>query len=59
MEFKGRVHFDLSKPDGQYRKPSDVTKLHEYRPDFVFTPVEQGIRATVDWLVSHYPEARR
>jgi GDP-L-fucose synthase len=59
MDFKGRVRFDDSKPDGQYRKPSDPTKLRQYRPGFAFTPLSEGIRATVDWFVSRYPEVRQ
>ena len=58
MGFSGRVVFDASKPDGQYRKPSDVSKLRRYLPDFTFTSLEQGLRATIDCFLAHYPNIR-
>lgn len=58
MKFKGRVVFDASKPDGQFRKPSDTNKLRAYCPDFRFTPIEEGIEQTVEWFVANYPRVR-
>ena len=58
MKFKGRLVFDSSKPDGQYRKPSDTTKLKKCLPDFEWTPLEEGIERTVDWFLSNYPNVR-
>ena len=58
MNFKGKVVFDTTKPDGQFRKPSDTSKLQKYYPDFKFTPIEQGIKKTIDWFLSNYPNVR-
>lgn len=58
MEFKGRLIFDTTKPDGQLRKPSDTAKLKRYLPDFEFTPLRQGLEQTVEWFLSHYPKVR-
>ena len=58
MKFKGRLVFDSSKPDGQYRKPSDTTKLKKCLPDFEWTPLEEGIERTVEWFLSNYPNVR-
>lgn len=58
MKFKGQIIFDSSKPDGQFRKPSDTTKLKKYCPGFVFTPIEKGIEETVAWFESNYPNVR-
>ena len=58
MSFTGKVVFDKSKPDGQYRKPSDTSKLRKYLPDFKFTPMEEGIEITIDWFLSNYPNVR-
>ena len=58
-KFKGKVIFDPSKPDGQFRKPSDISKLHRHCPDFKFTPIEKGIEDTVDWFISNYPDVRK
>jgi GDP-L-fucose synthase len=59
MEFKGRVFFDDSKPDGQLRRPSDTTKLKSYLPDFKFTNLAEGIEKTVTWFLGHYPNIRK
>lgn len=59
FNFKGRVKFDSTKPDGQFRKPSDNTKLKYYLPDFKFTPIELGIRQTVNWFIENYENARK
>lgn len=58
-KFKGKIVFDSGKPDGQFRKPSDKTKLKKYLPDFKFTPVDEGIEKTVNWFISEYPNIRR
>lgn len=57
--FKGEVVFDTTKPEGQFRKPSDSSKLHSLLPNFEFTPVHTGLQETVEWFVSNYPNLRR
>ena len=59
FNFKGKVIFDKSKPDGQFRKPSDNTKLKSYLPDFNFTPIEDGIKETVNWFIENYEKIRK
>ncbi|WP_347988036.1 GDP-L-fucose synthase [Methylomonas sp. AM2-LC] len=56
--FQGNLLFDAEKPDGQYRKPSDASKLNSYLPNFKWTPLEEGIERTIDWFLSHYPNVR-
>jgi GDP-L-fucose synthase len=58
MKFEGNLIFDSSKPDGQYRKPSDTTKLKKWLPEFQWTPLEEGIERTVEWFLSNYPKLR-
>lgn len=59
MEFNGEVVFDSTKPDGQFRKPADNSKLINLIPDFKFTPIEEGIGKTVEWFVNNYEETRK
>ena len=59
FNFKGKVIFDSSKPDGQFRKTSDNSKLKSYLPDFKFTPIEDGIKETVNWFIKNYENARK
>jgi GDP-L-fucose synthase len=58
MKFEGKLILDPSKPDGQFRKPSDTTKLKKYLPEFQWTPLEEGIERTVDWFMRNYPKVR-
>jgi GDP-L-fucose synthase len=59
FNFKGKVIFDDSKPDGQFRKPSDNSKLMSYLPNFKFTPIEEGIKETIEWFIENYTYARK
>ena len=59
MNFKGNVVFDKDKPEGQFRKPSDNSKLKSYLPDFKFTSIEVGIKNTVEWFIENYETARK
>jgi GDP-L-fucose synthase len=59
FNFKGKVIFDKDKPEGQFRKPSDNSKLKSYLPDFKFTPFEEGIKETVKWFIENYETARK
>tara|TARA_Y100000114_G_scaffold114540_1_gene108579 strand:+ start:7970 stop:8890 length:921 start_codon:yes stop_codon:yes gene_type:complete len=59
FNFKGKVIFDKTKPEGQFRKPSDNSKLRSYLPDFKFTGLEEGIKETVKWFLDNYETARK
>jgi len=59
FNFKGKVIFDKTKPDGQYRKPSDNSKLKSYLPNFKFTSIEDGIKETVTWFIENYENTRK
>ena len=59
FNFKGKVVFNTDKPEGQFRKPSDNSKIKKYLPDFKFTPIEVGIKETVDWFKENYEKSRK
>jgi GDP-L-fucose synthase len=58
MSYEGPIEWDSSKPDGQFRKPSDTSKLRRLFPDFKFLSVEEGVKRTVEWFLKHYPNVR-
>jgi len=58
LDFQGEIKWMTDKPDGQFRKPSDNSKLISYLPDFEFTSIESGINETVKWFVENYEKAR-
>jgi GDP-L-fucose synthase len=49
MEATGKIlpiTFDLSKPDGQYRKDVSIEKFRKHFPEFKFTSLKEGILRT-------------
>jgi GDP-L-fucose synthase len=59
MNFKGEIIFDSSKPDGQFRKPSDNSKIKNYLPDFKFTPLYEGLKETIEYFEKNYTIIRK
>ena len=59
MNFKGEVVFDDSKPDGQFRKPSDNSKIKHYLPNFKFTPLYEGLKETIEYFEKNYSSIRK
>ena len=53
------IQFDTTKADGQYKKTASNKKLRSYVPDFVFTPLKEGLKTSVDWFVANYETARK
>ena len=50
--YEDRMVFDTSFADGQFKKTVSNAKLIEFLgEDFTFTPIEQGIKKTVDWFI--------
>jgi GDP-L-fucose synthase len=41
MKFEGKVIFDTTKSDGQFKKTADNSKLVSLYPDFKFTPIDE------------------
>ncbi|KAG1676605.1 GDP-L-fucose synthase [Nymphon striatum] len=58
MNFKGKIIYDTSKSDGQFKKTASNAKLRKYLPEFKFTPVKQAIKETCEWFVDNYDQAR-
>jgi GDP-L-fucose synthase len=52
------LKFDLTKLDGQFRKPSDTSALKALLPDFQFTSLQTGISETINWFMDNYPKVR-
>jgi len=59
IDFHGKIIFDTSKSDGQFKKTASNAKLCKYVPEFQFTPLELGIQQTVNWFVENYAAARK
>jgi len=59
MDFHGKLVFDTSKSDGQFKKTASNKKLLSLYPGFKFTPFKQAMKNTVDWFVANYAVARK
>ena len=59
MEFDGKVVWRSDKPDGQYRKPSSNNKLLSIIGDYEFTPLEVGLKNTIEWFNKNYDTIRK
>jgi GDP-L-fucose synthase len=52
-EFKGKIIWDTSKPDGQPRRCLDTTKAEREFGFKAKTTFEEGLRKTIEWYRSH------
>jgi GDP-L-fucose synthase len=52
--FKGKLVWDISKPDGQPRRMLDVTKAYEEFGFKAKTNFEEGLRRTIDWYENQH-----
>ncbi len=59
FNYQDNIIFESDKPDGQFRKPSDNSKLKKYLPNYKFIPIEKGIEDTVEWFKENYNNIRK
>jgi len=52
--FKGRIHWDSSKPDGQPRRCLDTSRAKKLFGFEAKTPFDVGLKATIQWYVSSH-----
>jgi len=57
MEFEGNIVYN-QKQDGQFRKPSDNSKIKELIPNYKFVPIEIGLTKTIEWFMKNYGVCR-
>jgi len=57
--FTGKIHFDSSKADGQFKKTASNAKLRTFLPNFEFTSMDQGIQESVKWFIANFNKARK
>jgi GDP-L-fucose synthase len=55
--YEGKIVYDATKPDGALRKVGDITKMKSALDWEPRTPIQDGIRRTLEWFVAHYAEA--
>jgi GDP-L-fucose synthase len=56
---QGPILFDATKPDGQHKKTASNARLKALYPGkLAFTPLRDGIQATVAWFTTNWPAVR-
>ncbi len=58
MGVEYRATWDLSKPEGQFKKPSSNERFTKLNPNFNYTDIASGLKNTVDWFLKEYPNVR-
>jgi GDP-L-fucose synthase len=53
-----RIVWDTDANLGQFRKPSDNSRLFEIGWNGSFTSLENGLSETIDWFIENYPNVR-
>ena len=56
--FEGHIKFDVSKPDGQYEKPTSNQRLISLGWKGEYTPLRIGLRETINYFKEEYPKLR-
>ena len=59
MDFQGKVVFDTTKADGQFKKTASNAKLRTFLPEYQFKSIQEGIKETCTWFIEHYETARK
>lgn len=59
FDYYDNMSFDKEKPDGQFKKTANNSKLAQFLPNFQFTPIEKGIHKTVEWFIKNYDSCRK
>ena len=57
-QFRGKIRFDPSLPDGQPRRCLDTTRARDEFGFVAQTDFREGLRETIDWYRRHAPQAR-
>lgn len=56
--FKGEIHWDTTKPDGQMFKGFDVTRMREWLGFECKTTLREGLEKTAEWYEANHATAK-
>jgi len=59
MNYKGKIVWDTTKPDGQMRKIFDTRRMKEILGFECKTSLREGLRKTIGWFEENYPDGVR
>jgi len=59
LEYDGKIEWNITKPNGQFRKPSSNKKFLELGWNQAdYTPLKEGLKKTCEWFKINYPNVR-
>lgn len=58
FNFTGKIHYDTSYSDGQYKKTASSDELSKYLPNFTFTPISTGLENTINFFNDNKEDLR-
>lgn len=53
------IEFDELKPDGQFKKTADNSKLINLIKNFEFTKIDDGLKKSIDWFENNFDNCRK
>ncbi len=59
FDYDHMITFDETKPDGQYKKTADNSKLMRLYGNFEFTKISIGIEKSIQWFIKNYDNCRK
>jgi GDP-L-fucose synthase len=59
MEYKGKVVYNTDRPEGQHRKPTDISRLKSIIGNFEFTPLHAGLEETIGYFIENFDSVRK
>lgn len=59
FDYEHMIQFDSTKPDGQFKKTANNSKLIKNFGEYSFIPFEDGIKETVQWFINNYDMCRK
>jgi GDP-L-fucose synthase len=59
FDYDNMITFDKTKPDGQFKKTADNSKLISLINNFEFTKISDGITKSVEWFCKNHNNCRK
>lgn len=59
FSYEHMIEFDITKPDGQYKKTADNKKLKDLNAEYEFIKLADGLSDTVKWFIENYDNSRK
>lgn len=53
LHFKGEIHYDTTKPNGQPRRMLDVSRAYQYFKFKARVPFDIGLKRTINWYLKY------